>query len=105
MSRKRGGKSGGILPSAAVREALRGDYPPAVKAQLRLSLRGGRQKRQRCLGCGGVGVHCDVYVSYRAMTVAGDSDGRGCVVYWTCHGCHVAGMTPSMEAKLQGGSR
>jgi len=79
MSRKPGRKSGGILPSAAVREALRGDYPPAVKAQLYLSVRGGRQKRQRCLGCGKPGVHCDVYVTFRAMSVAGDP-GRGCVV-------------------------
>ena len=105
MSRKRGGKSGGILPSAAVREALRGDYPPAVKAQLRLSLRGGRQKRQRCLGCGGVGVHCDVYIKYKAMSVGGDPDGQGILTYWTCGRCHQQGLTSELEAKIREGRK
>jgi hypothetical protein len=107
MSKRKGSRGGGaIIPSSQAIAALRGDaYPLHIKAALRLSLRGGRQRRRACLACGKVGVHCEVYVTDRTMSVGGDPDGKGYAIYWSCPGCHQRGLTPELEQKLLEGMR
>jgi hypothetical protein len=101
---KHGGRGGGrINPSAEILAALKADseYPPAVKQEIRLAISGGRQRPRRCLGCGAVPApHIKLYVTYRAMSVAGDPDRKACTMYWTCEHCHAAGLTPELEARL-----
>jgi hypothetical protein len=79
---------------------LRDDTPEAVKLQLRLALRGGRQQRRRCLGCGREGVYCKVWSSADTWKI--ESEGRtGIKVYWLCDACNSTGMTPELERTLQ----
>jgi len=92
--------SGAMLASEAAKAWLRQDLPDAVKVQLRLAVKGGRQKRRRCLACGGVGVYVEVFTPHDCMRPMGDGS-EGIRVYWTCHGCHIAGLTPELEARLQ----
>jgi hypothetical protein len=82
------------------RRVLNDDAPEAIKLALRLALRGGRQQRRRCLGCGRVGIHVKVWSPHETWRV--EAQGRaGVRIYWLCERCHRAGMTPELEAKLQ----
>jgi hypothetical protein len=92
-----------ILPSAEVLEALKADsdYPPSVKQELRLALRGGRQQKRRCLGCGATpALNLQLYVTYRGMSVAGEIDRKACTLYWVCDPCRGIGLTEELERKI-----
>jgi hypothetical protein len=94
-----------IAQSDEARRLLKGDTPDAVKLALRLALRGGRQERRRCLGCGKVGVHCKVWSSPEVWQVESRGN-EGLRVYWLCQPCDDAyaasGLPPEVERKLHG---
>ncbi|SRR6266446_5993023 len=99
-TRKPSRPNGAMLATEQAREWLRQDLPDAVKTQLLLAVRGGRQQKRQCLGCGGQGVFVEVYVPTAVMRPMGD-EGTGIRVYWTCETCHTRGLTPELEARLQ----
>jgi hypothetical protein len=105
MGRHRKPRPGGpIAQSDEARRLLREDTPESVKLALRLALRGGRQERRRCLGCGRVGISCKVYSPPEAWNVE-STDTRGIRVYWLCERCNEAyagGLPAALEAKLLG---
>jgi len=102
MSKKRprSRPNGCMVSSAQARAWLKEDYPEAVKVQLLLAVRGGRQQKRRCLGCGAVGVYVEVYVPNAIMRPMSEGS-EGIRLYWTCPGCHQRGLTPELEARLQ----
>jgi|SRR2546428_5440862 len=102
--RPRSRPNGCMVSTEQAREWLREDLPEAVKVQLLLAVKGGRQQKRRCLACGAVGVFVEVYVPFEAVRVGGDA-GRGIQVYWLCALCHEHGLTPALEAKLREGQR
>ena len=101
MSKRRGSRhNGAMVASEQACEWLKQDYPEAVKVQLRLAVRGGRQQRRRCLACGAQGVYVEVYTPHAVMSPVSD-ESTGIRIYWTCPTCHEAGLTPEREARLQ----
>ena len=103
MSKKRprSRPNGCMVSTEQARAWLREDLPEAVKVQLLLVVKGGRQQRRRCLACSAEGVFVEVYVPLEAVRVGGDA-GRGIKVYWSCPECHTRGLTPELEARLKG---
>jgi hypothetical protein len=101
MSKRGTRHNGAMVSSAQAREWLKEDYPEAVKVQLLLAVKGGRQQKRRCLACGAKATYVEVYVTNKSMSVGGD-EGRGTRLYWTCPACHELGLTPELEARLKG---
>jgi hypothetical protein len=101
MSRPKGSRhNGAMLASEQAKEWLRQDLPQAVRVQLLLAVRGGRQPKRRCLGCGGAGTFVQVYVPNAVMRPMSDG-GEGIRLYWLCEPCHTRGLTSELEQKLQ----
>jgi hypothetical protein len=83
------------------RELLRSDYPDRVKLAVRLATRGGRERSRKCICCGRTGVHVDVWIPHTALLV-GTETARGLRIYWRCEECYQQGLTPELEARLNG---
>jgi len=98
-----GHSSSRIAQSAQTRAILQGDYPPALKAEMLLAVRGGRQRPRRCLGCGKPGIHADIFVTHESLKVGTHPDRKGFLRYWTCDTCHQQGLTPELEQTLREG--
>jgi hypothetical protein len=97
--------NGRVTQSAQTREILQGDYPPALKIEMVMATKGGRQQKRKSLACGRPAVHADIFVTHAALQVGAHPGHKGFVRYWTCHRFHAAGLTPELEAKLLGSLR
>jgi hypothetical protein len=106
MGRRRPRSSDRVVRSDEARALLKDDIPQAVKTHLLLALRGGRQERRRCIGCGRQGTQCKVW-SPAAVWQIDNPDCTGIKVYWLCRLCdscyQASGLPPEVERKLRGG--
>src|SRR4029453_602805 len=97
-------QDGRIAQSDEAKALLKDDRPQAVKMQLRLALKGGRQQRRRCLGCRKPGIHCKVWAPAGVWGVEA-RDTTGIRVYWLCQRCNEAyadGLPPDLERRRRG---
>jgi hypothetical protein len=88
-----------LLQSAEAKRLLRDDTPEAVRLALRLAVRGGRQQRRRCLGCGRRGIHVKVWTP-TAVWMVEAQEGAGIRVYWLCGPCDARFTRDGLPAEL-----
>jgi hypothetical protein len=79
----RGKPSSKMLVHDAGLEALRADYPEAVKTRVYLACRGALHGARRCLVCGGPGLTTRVFIPSEALRVD-RPDFRAIAAYWLC---------------------
>jgi hypothetical protein len=86
-----------IVPSAAVRQILTGDYPQEVKQRVFLASRGAVHGRRPCLVCGGPGWATRIHIAPAALSVGHDLVPDDVTVYWLCQDCS---LLPSDDEQI-----
>ena len=97
--RRRGGRFEAELHAEAQRLLAEADYPTRVKQTILMALRGGRPVQQKCLICGKVAQHCQIWVPMELTQAVPDLTAKPSID-WRCDRHHGQGANADIVARL-----